>query len=73
MVSHVHYFLSLFKSPELPGEMIGKTSFFVINQDKVKCLSNEELTEIEEKCKAAEEANKARAAKIKSFTTGGLF
>lgn len=52
---------------------VGKTTFFVANQEKIPTLPTEELTALESEVKSTEELNKELTAEIKNATTGVCF
>lgn len=52
---------------------IGKTTFFVANQEKLEDVSAEKLAGLEKEHKDIEEENKTLAAEVRALSTGIFF
>lgn len=58
---------------KLIASIVGKTTFFVINQATIDSIPAEKLTALEAEQKAIDEENKMLAADLRSFNIGKLY
>ena len=51
---------------------VGKTTFFVANQDKIECMSAEKIASLDADIKSVEEENASLALQVKAYSAGTL-
>ncbi|KAF8971073.1 TBPIP-domain-containing protein [Flammula alnicola] len=61
--------VALAEKGELVQKTYGKTTFFVYNQEKIDCLPNEKIADLNTELLKLEDENKLLAAEVKTYST----